>query len=276
MRFYHRLIRTLIIPNNAGPDDPQITIGPDIPPEIEAWVISLAGTVTIDALIVYRHSATEYVWEGVGSFNGAPTRFRGTYNPTFGVIVTQRTIIAALGLIERFGAGFNFTTQPSVDYIKGVDITYNTVSMGRGLAVSGFISSTAGAGPFAAETLILQTTGTVTFEPGRAYEVIFKLHAMGNLAYVDGLFHVRTTNLAGPLLLQASDWPLNNIDTAVCYTRTVVCNYTAAAIFVFVLLTGAAPLGGTVQVQALAASPYYLQINDIGAATDYPGMVQVS
>lgn len=32
MNFLHRLIRTLILPNNAGPNDPAIIIGPDLPP----------------------------------------------------------------------------------------------------------------------------------------------------------------------------------------------------------------------------------------------------
>lgn len=31
MRFIHRLIRTLVLPNNAGPGDAQIRIGPDVP-----------------------------------------------------------------------------------------------------------------------------------------------------------------------------------------------------------------------------------------------------
>lgn len=37
MRFWHRLIRTLRLPSNAGPDDPQTIIGPDIDDQLAAY-----------------------------------------------------------------------------------------------------------------------------------------------------------------------------------------------------------------------------------------------
>jgi hypothetical protein len=99
---------SIILPYGAGPNDPAIVISTEITPELQAWVTFWAPDVTLDAVIIYRRSATEYVWEGIGTFLTETTRWRGSYNPTFGVVVTQRTVVSPLnGISERFGSALN-------------------------------------------------------------------------------------------------------------------------------------------------------------------------
>lgn len=111
---------SIILPYGAGPNDPAIVISTEITPELQAWVTFWIPDVSLDAVIIYRHSATEYVWEGVGTYLTEPTRWRGTYDPTNGVIVTQRTVISAVnGISERFGSALNLGIPVEVRIIGG-------------------------------------------------------------------------------------------------------------------------------------------------------------
>jgi hypothetical protein len=148
----------------------------------------------------------------------------------------------------------------------------NGISQPRGRA--GFVASAAGVLGFAAETTILNT-GNVTFVAGRAYEIRWELDATSNAAYVDSVWHLRRTNIAGALLRQAVGFAVNNTDAVTCGSRAVVRNDTGADIVTPVLLTGSAPLGGALSVRGLAAAPYYLEVTDIGLSTSFPNVVQV-
>lgn len=97
MRFLRTLIRSLTLPNNAGPNDSRIVIGPDIPAELVTW--GLAHTATFTAVEIFYVNGQRYKFNGIGTFSGVATYFEGTYDTTNTVYMVRRTLI--LG-----GAGF--------------------------------------------------------------------------------------------------------------------------------------------------------------------------
>lgn len=270
MRSFFATLRQLVIPAGAGPGSPAIVIGPDIPPELVTWA-NLFG-ITLDAVIIYRRTSTSYVWEGVGSFGGNTTRFRGTYDLANGVILTQRTIIGGAGIVtETFGAGFN-PLALTVNFINPTDITYDGVSMGRG--VWAYVSSTTAVGPFAANTAILNTP-FINLRAGRVIRVQWETDVVGDLAYVDALFHLRTGSAVGPIVRQAATFATNNIDTVVCGSTCFLTAASPLGFFGPLYLTAAAPIGGNITIRGLAGAPYWLHVEDVGDTAKYPGSITI-
>ena len=97
MRFNHRLIRTLILPNNAGPNDARIVIGPDITAELKAKY----GANIVANLLFYR--------------NGNQYEFFG--DTTHGL--TAGSVNIALGFA---GESWNLTTDGVVTFFRIGDV----------------------------------------------------------------------------------------------------------------------------------------------------------
>lgn len=53
---FKRIVRSLILPSNAGPNDPRIVIGPDVPSELTTYYLPL----DVPAAILFYSSATTY------------------------------------------------------------------------------------------------------------------------------------------------------------------------------------------------------------------------
>lgn len=261
---------TLTLPPFAGPNDSQITIGPDIPPELVTWAAGVGST--LDAVIIYRRNATEYVWEGIGTFVGNTTRFRGTYDPVFGVVITQRTVIVAgTGLSERFGAAFNPPgSNVSVDYIVGTDITYDLVSMPRSVvAFAGVASNSAAVG---AEATVI-TTGFTAYRAGRVYEAMYYGETVNPGVADTVIYRCRRTNLAGALVMASafilSTTPGNTQNCSGRFLFTPSVDIGDTFVLTLQSVAGGAIMGGS------STSLRYFEIMDHGSTANFANVITV-
>lgn len=273
MRSFFATLQQLVIPAGAGPNSPAIIIGPTVPAEVAAWAAFWGpATVTIDEAIVFRRSATSYVWEAIGTFSGVPARMRGTYDPANGVILTQRTVITGAGVIsERFGSGLNPITI-QVD-MTNADFTIASVSQGRGQ--TGWASSVVASAAVAGETVVL-TSNVAAFQAGRAYSAEFVGETGGSVASNTALYLFRRNGVAGTILRNAMGYTMSATVgvTLSCAARAVFANYTAVGVVDTVVLTLQSS-AGTVTMDGQATRPRHFEVRDIGAAVDYPNVPQI-
>jgi hypothetical protein len=275
--------RSISMPDDALSGEQRMIWGADTPAELQAYGLTVAmQAYTIDAATGIE---VGYFYIAVSNIMDTPDSralvFGNVTYPTPGNPATATVSDVKTNFqLDMFGQ-FPLTIfkDHSVRFFPGVgfaiddgDFTWGGVSQSRGRA--GFVASTAGVGAFSAETTILNT-GNVTFAAGRAYKVEWELDATGNAAYVDSVWHLRRTNITGALLRQAVGYALNNTDAVTCRGRAIVRNNTGSNIVTPVLLTGTAPLGGTITVRSLAAGPYYLMVTDLDAAAVITNVVQV-
>jgi hypothetical protein len=127
------------------------------------------------------------------------------------------------------------------------------------------------------ETVYL-TSGSMTLRNGRAFKVTVSTLVTGNSADKARLW-VRRTGLTGSVLM---DTQQVSIDLTGSNGRrtflNVVSNQTGADLTGVIVATIARASGtaGVVGTNASATSPSYLQIEDIGAATDFPTATSIS
>lgn len=265
---------TLTLPPFAGPNDSQITIGPDIPIELQAWVAAV-GTITLVAVIVYRRNATEYAWEGIGTAGGGATfrRWRGTYDPTNGVTVTQQTVIFTSGLgpvTEIFGNGFIATNQAILVNFLNVDIEHNGTSMPRATkAFTGVASDSAAIG---AEATVI-TAGGNLYVAGRVYEVMYYGDTVNPAVADTVVYRCRRTNLAGALVMATafmlSTTPGNTQNCSGRFLFTPTIDFFDTFVLTMQSVAGGAIMGGN------STSLRYLEIMDRGSTANFANVIAV-
>lgn len=226
------LIRTLILPNNAGPNDPAIIIGPDLPPCMQAqyqsalffrpdgtasggiggkaWMFiglnkfSLTTNVDIGWL-VYDQGGGVCGYVVGRTFAGPKAGGTGQINPTEIVAALSQVGSASflVGNSVQYGGAPGVPGVPTIiDYgSAGLTPTLTVVrmdgiSIGRGLAA--VVASQANSAAIGAEAIAL-TLPTMTFWSGRAYRVDVDAPLLGSVANV-ALYRIRRTNLAGAIL----------------------------------------------------------------------------
>lgn len=126
--------------------------------------------------------------------------------------------------------------------------------------------------------LIYLTTGTVTLRNGRAYRITVSTLVNGTQPDTARIF-VKRGNASGAALLdtQGVAIPRSGSNGRVSYENVAV-NVTGADL-TSVLVATIQRFSGTaaaVSVAASTVSPSYVRVEDVGAATDYPGATSIT
>lgn len=299
MNFLHRLIRTLILPNNAGPNDPAIIIGPDMPPCMQP---------TYSSAFFFRPPAT--VGAGIA---GRPYMYMaqliapggGTNRVDFGWLVYDPSgavcgFIAFLQFTASNGGTGALTMGVNFQNIRsgipaGVSTAINVIgnsttpfgvaigealrapsqspflvdgrSMGRGIV--DMVTSAASTAATAAEIVAL-TGNAITWYDGRLFEVKLVGQVLGSIANEAAFMSLRRTNLAGAVLwVTGVDATFNTV--ADHYeVSTLVKNTSGADITDNVVSTIQRAAGaGNVTDFANAGQPRYMKVTDLGATVDF-------
>jgi hypothetical protein len=282
VNFIHRLVRTLILPNNAGPNDARIVIGPDIPADLVAFYAGFGFTVV--AAIIHWTDGTHYFYEadlksvGTSNQHAYGWSVAGTiydvddefYNTAIATLPI-RNLGNLNGVQTRVGSNnranvaaeyWQFASSVALD-IRG-PMTIDTISAPR--ALRNRVDSTGNTGAIGAETIVL-TSGTITFFNGRAYEVKWSSRLTHSAAQIASM-RIRQTNLAGASL----DYWQFQVTAALSnhYDHRGVIKRTAGTDLIDNLVLTQAASAGTVTGAAAADAPRYLEIWDCGAAADFP------
>ncbi len=273
------VLQSLTLPAGATGATPRIVIGSQIPAEL-----TTIPQFTPSSAIVWYFDASQYYFEATGIWTAVPTPvvLKGTYDLANGIVIFEvyRPNFAEVA----FGTNVFDANHPryvfrdadlSIENTTG--FTIDNVSQGRGRI--DFVATIANSAFVAAETTVL-TSNVVTFAAGRAFEVIHQCVTDGSIASNSAGYRVRRNNVAGALLIGPIDYLLSTTPgiSQSSPLRWPLINATGAGITDQLVVTLAASSGGpdTVSSRAgLAARPRFLEIRDIGAATDYPGANQI-
>jgi hypothetical protein len=173
----------------------------------------------------------------------------------------------------RMVASSKSATLTANGFFNVVTPSFQTNGVDRGKGIKNYANAVASTALAAVETVGI-TSGNVTFELNRAYRVTLHYQGAGNTAGDQIGFRVRRTNLAGNSLfdtLKTHDLKVAN-DIVNGESSAIFTNQTGAALATVLVGTVYRAAGaGNVQWFANAANPTWIQIEDIGAASDYPG-----
>lgn len=195
--------RDLIVPPGAGPDDPRVVIGPDIPPEL------LAKYPGMTAAILLYIDGMQYMYWGVGGPNGY---VQGTvYIDPPNTLVVERDITEytaslwsligdptmtneiAIGSLTAGGVTKKFTIHGDVitNFLAGAttgDVQIDGRSIFRGVIANAY--DTADSASVTAETTILFEfqVGGASLLPGRVYRFAFGNRVKGSAASLPARF----------------------------------------------------------------------------------------
>lgn len=299
MNFLHRLIRNLTLPNNAGPTQPRLVLGPDIP----AILVTFYAPNTVTAVELAYSTATNYhytAWMFVPATNqtlraegwvlGATVleSFAQYLDPTAGG-GNQRQLffgdafgVLPNSIIYNFSGPSGGTLDPTanpygalnLDPVNPVDFTIDGVSQGRGLVTRA--TQIVNSAPVGAELPML-ATGSIRWRRARAYLVGHSVDVIGSIASNYALYNLRRNNVLGALISQQG----YDMSATVGFSQhvvsgTVVVNSTAADIndnIVMCMIGNAA--GGTCTEIGNALQVRQLNVWDIGYSADYPNGKQI-
>ena len=251
--------QSLTIPPFAGPTDPAIIIGPDIPPELVTYY---SGTLV--AVLIFRGSGIQYAYIGVSSTGGLVT---GTV--LSGVVQGYDSLVypGVKTIINGTTTKFDFPTAGDIQLLENVAF----VSQGRDYADR--VSSTAVSGAIGAETVVL-TSNVMVWAANRAYSVEFHHTATPAGGATASLINIRRTNLAGAVLV-GEVLPFVGGFQHTQQALAVIRNATGAGILQNLVLTLGSFPAGTVTINGSVSTVRWLEIRDIGAAADYPNAAQI-
>jgi len=161
-------------------------------------------------------------------------------------------------------AGQRLTTQVLLDNMR------HTIP-------GGYAATTSNTTGVTGETIFL-TSSTMTLRSGRAYQITLSGLITGTQPDTARLF-VKRTNTTGTAVFdtQGAAFPRSGNNGRVTYTN-VASNSTGADISTVLVATIQRWSGtaATVGAVASATSPFYLMVEDIGAAADYPSATAIS
>lgn len=287
--------RDLILPPGAGPNDPRIVIGPDVPPEVVAFYAALGANLVVDGWIGFYIDATHYFYWVAGNIPNAgfPIRFMG-YGTVASGLVNELSFVSrsTLGDFTEYGIDADFIDLESsggrgvlLNRTSGdpvlmgnpaapIDYFLNGVNHPRGPLYFESITTSAASGAVAGtEYLMFTTTSNITFINGRAYEVTF--HGIINSAVTQvPLLHIRKTNATGTLLINGGRQPITNAGTNLGFEKRGIIVNTSGADVVAPLALTVTPSSATLVnvLGAAASSQAYWRVVDIGSTGDYQGV----
>lgn len=292
-------LRSLTLPWGAGPTQPAILIGPDIPARIavDPYANPVSAAMIYRAGLTVRHfqalAGDEYnmrLWSGCwdeslatgpadviwhteqrASPGGSPLEFLlayGDYTRAPAAPNRTRIYFGSSTRVDTAGPVNILTTSTNPDY---GDWRIDGRSMARG-GVSGVSSQADSAPAPLAETSMGSVV--VVYKAGRAYRARLFGRYNGNVAgYMWA--RLRRVSVAGPLLHLFGTFhiPAAGLGGGLpMNAECVILNATAADITENLILTANSNSGAaTVTMLGSAESPYGVILTDCGSANDYAG-----
>ena len=259
MNFVRRLIRSLTLPNNAGPNDPAIVIGPDIPPELQAFYTGVG--ISLIAALIFRTDANEYDYIALGDEGGIPHLLTGTCDAGTIFHITDQ-VTAGIGVLS---VG---TISPFAAFQLGGTFNIDGVAQGRGLKTQ--VRSAASSAAVGAETVVL-TTSVATFKANRVYRATWRGLLTASAAQTTTA-RIRKTNVAGQNL--GGDWQQTVVAGALSGARTDETYFRVggADVVAAICLTLQAS-AGTITQTASATNVRYLTVSDVADPSTYGSIV---
>lgn len=170
MRDQYPNVTSVTLPSGAGPNDPAIVLGDQIPANLVAYYAGFGGQVVIAAMI-FRLSATEYDWIALVDDGGLTSLAMGAANATGLDEITSMYRNGAVPTLV-LGSGQNSTVAVDTGSLfsirNGAMFNIDGITQGRGLVAQA--SAVASTGAIGAETVTL-TSPAKTYTAGRCYEV---------------------------------------------------------------------------------------------------------
>jgi len=307
-------LRQLILPGTAQPNDPAIILGPDLPPCMQARYSSAiffrppnTASAPLTAPLWFlghvKNPFSEQVDEGYALYDQQSPPvvcgfivYRTRLAPHSGLSGNLNPIEVAGSLFAQGSAGFLPTTTPTVIQFGGTgflgpnvagmqvafgdaantplqsEVSFDGVSAARGLRA--WVASNVNTAAIGAEAVVL-TSPSMTFYKGRAYEITWSQHSIAAGAGTSAVFVIRRNNLAGGNLA-----PDNWFQVATgaaetdCRGRVIITGNPASDITDNLVLTMAG-FGSNVTGLASATHPRFFQVNDCGAASDFPNTLSI-
>jgi len=274
-------ITSLIVPTLAGPNDPAIVLGADIPPELVAYY----APAIVVAVLIFRQDANDYAYQALLNLAGVPfaegivnagvvyeqfEMFKGTTASQmsfFGSILQLEggalnvRLASALNVLDA-GSALNIGSSSSA---PDGDFNIDDRSQGRGFITS--VESTANGAAIGAETVDL-TLPSATYYNGRAYEARIVTHYFASAPPSTCVTRLRLgTTTAGALVWV---WTLgtNSAATATRYNSGIFRRVAGSDLTTQMCMTMATTAGNTTNGGG-ANNLRSVQIWDIGAAADF-------
>jgi hypothetical protein len=123
------------------------------------------------------------------------------------------------------------------------------------------------------------TSGAITFENARAYQVTLKALIQGNAADKATL-RVRKTDVSGSVFLDTFHQNIAVTGSNTLIYGSNICTNTTGADVTATALVGtfqrSSGTGGNVLIAASATHAAYIEIQDIGPASDYPSATAIT
>ncbi len=277
----HRLIRSLILPNNAGVGDPQTVIGPDIPTELQNYynpndpVLKTNGLVT--ANILFRGATLlgvpQYYYIGQLDDGSGFTRIPIV---VFGYVVN--TTVKEICRLDSSGSliitgGFKAIPYGSVPpFVAGPSLITHDLARGGNIFIA---SQSDFAGIGSGFSLVLDTGTTGFMAGGRAFRATINGQAFASLSTNTIEFYVNmASNGGGESTVWQAGAPSPSPAAAPMATNmstvfTNVNDRTSVLWRVYARAVG----GGTVNWRGSNVYPRSFELIDIGAASDYPNAI---
>jgi hypothetical protein len=283
------VIRDLLLPSNAGPNDPRLLLGPDVPAILVAYYAPGANTAFACELAYSNATDYQYTIWLVNLGTGELTKGEGwvSGNRVFELYYYYHDPASSLPRVVNFGDGFgspggglgaigwsfngegfdptNITTYSNVEFFN-TDITANFRSLGRGwiLLVSGTATQTVSApGPGTLAT----DPGSTVYKNGRAYRARIAGHwscsIVGQYTQLDlrtGGGVTKASIRSQPLVTSGAPW----VEYEFLFRNSSGGDFNTG------MNVQALPTAGTLAFAVMNNNqPWYFIIEDIGAAADY-------
>jgi hypothetical protein len=250
-------LRTLILPWGAGPNDPAIVLGEDVPAELVAYYNDALDPGLVQRVQLFRVSATDYEYLAL-------------------IEVFPTTTAVAMGKVSAGTVREAIRWSADTSIGEGNDGSWGALFVNGPLVVHGRspgwgpgqgAAATANTGAIGAETVTL-TLPSQTYTDGRAYRFEVRQVVQGSAAGNQAIYRIRRgTTVAGTLIsgtfsrrteLFFDDHSFN----------AVIKNNSGADITTQLVLT-AQVTAGTITVFGGANLPRALRPSDCGTAADF-------
>jgi hypothetical protein len=178
-----------------------------------------------------------------------------------------------IGLVPGAARVYVIVVPPAGHYIIGYVGETNQLLGTAGMGTMDFVNATTSAGPVTAETVIL-ISDVMTWQAGRAYSATFRQYNRAAGGSSGALFNLRSGGLTGPMLetvlaLGSGD---NNIEWEVIFSNNSTNTFTGTLALTMQSIGGV----GTVLGLVTSGIPRWLLIQDIGLASDFPNVPQIT
>lgn len=288
---------------------PNIVIGADIPTVVGSYYS--AKNVTVTAVNIWYYNDTEFHYYLIGLV-GAPTNSsivaRGEYTVADGIkeidryfpvsgaseawwlIGSQTPVRVRYGGLDALGSPI----PTEIDYLRGTTVTFEqglggnqtgiadlkfgTISSPRGYA--GYLQSTVDSPAIGATETELLRLPFMQFRAGRAYAIEIGAEVKTSVANTRALFRVRIDTAGGSSItgqqvggiFSRTITHTDNVGESFSRTNRVRNLSTADKEYDLVVTVLASSVGSTITALGGTSKGFYVAVNDIGAAAQYPSL----